>query len=273
MNKFSAGSDDYKKMSADGKIGLIATVDDEGEPHITFMSSLQPLGEEQLTCGQFCEGASKRFFVERPKIGWLIFTAQMEWWTGTADYTHTETTGPEFDMYNNKPLFRYNTYFGIGKVPYYNLKTLSPRGKLKMPVLIGGALASKTASLFKRANHKGALNGVAKSMFDNIGGLKFLCHIDADGYPVITPAIQATSAGKDRIVFAGFPFGEGIRAIPEGAKTAALALSLKMESVLVKGVYHKGAAGRIDIERVYNSMPPFPGYIYPEQKINKVEVF
>jgi hypothetical protein len=273
MNMFSVDSDDYRKMSSDSKIALIATVDDEGEPHITFMSSLQPLGQMQLTAGQFCEGISKHFFIQRPKIGWLIFTAQKEWWTGTAEYTHTETTGTEFEMYNNKPLFRYNSYFGIGKVHYFDLKSLSPKNKLKMPALICGALASRIAAIFERSNRKGALNAIGKGLFDDIGGLKFLCHIDADGYPVITPAIQATSAGKDRIVFSGFPFGEGIRAIPEGAKTAALALTLKMESVLIKGVRHKGAAGFIEIERVYNSMPPFPGYIYPEQKINKVEVF
>jgi len=273
MKTFLVESEDYKKMSADGKIGLISTVDDEGEPHITFISSIQPLGSDRLTAGQFCEGESKRFFVERPKIGWLVFTADMFWWTGTADYTHTEATGPEFEMYNNKPLFRYNSYFGIGKVHYYHLKEFSEREKLSMPYLIAGALVSKTAAVLKKRSRAGALNAVGKGMFDNIGGLKFLCYIDQDGYPVMTPAIQTTSAGTDRLIFAGFPFGKGIAKIPDGAKVAALALSMKMESVLVKGTYRKGACGTLEIERVYNSMPPFAGYIYPQQPINKVEVF
>ena len=36
-----------------------------------------------------------------------------------------------------------------------------------------------------------------------------------------------------------------------------------MESVLVKGIYHKGI---LDIERVYNSMPPKMEYVYPRSE-------
>jgi len=44
-----------------------------------------------------------------------------------------------------------------------------------------------------------------------------------------------------------------------------MALNLDMQSVLVKGAYagKKGGAHVVDIERVYNPMPPASKYIYP----------
>jgi len=36
-----------------------------------------------------------------------------------------------------------------------------------------------------------------------------------------------------------------------------------MESVLVKGVYRKGV---LEVERVYNSMPPKMEYVYPRSE-------
>lgn len=264
-------------MTADGKIGLVATIDDEGEPHISFLSSLQPISGDTLTVGQFCEGLSKRFFKERTKIGFLFFTAQMEIWHGRADYFQTKTIGPEFDMYNNKPLFRYNTYFGIGQVHYFKLKDISEKTVLTMGGIVKGALATRIAAPFQTRSRKHILNVHAKRMFSQIDGLKYIAYIDADGYPVITPVIQAANAGSDRIVFLGTPFHDEIKNIPSPIKAAILFANLKMESVLVKGTYHaiKGLIpiGRLDIERVYNSMPPFAGYIYPEQPIRKVEVF
>jgi len=277
MRTFFEQNEDFQKMTADGKIGLVATIDDEGEPHISFLSSIQPIDATTLTVGQFCEGLSKRFFKERTKIGFLFFTAQMEIWHGRADYFQTKTIGPEFDMYNNKPLFRYNTYFGIGQVHYFKLKDISEKTQLSMGDIVKGALLTKVIAPFHAKNRQSILNIHAKRMFSQIDGLKFIAAIDADGYPVITPIIQAANAGSDRIVFSGTPFHAEIRQIPDGLKAAVLFVNLKMESVLTKGVYHgiRGIVpfGSLEIERVYNSMPPFAGYIYPPKPIQKVEVF
>ena len=90
-----------------------------------------------------------------------------------------------------------------------------------------------------------------------------MCYYDKKGDAQILPVVQATSAGSDRIALAGIPFGKALRQIPDGAKASILCLNLKMESVLVKGIYHKGI---LDIERVYNSMPPKMEYVYPRSE-------
>ena len=89
-----------------------------------------------------------------------------------------------------------------------------------------------------------------------------MCYYDANGVSQVFPVVQATSAGSDRIVLSGVPFGSELRKIPEGAKVSILCLNLKMESVLVKGRYKKGV---LEIERVYNSMPPKMEYVYPSK--------
>jgi len=256
-------------MCSDSKIGLLSTIDEEGSPHITFISSIQPHGNDQLTCGQFCGGLSKKFFRERPQVGFLIFTSQMDIWRGRAGFEKTLTSGPEYEAYNKKPMFRYNSYFGFGAIHYFDLVDLTEREKLTMGKIIGGAIKTRVLQPFHAAGERGALNDLSRAMFSQIDGLKFISYIDREGYPVLIPAIQATNAGRDRIIFSLSPYGRELAAIPDQVEAAVLFVNLKMESVLVKGRYLRGRGlipyGRVEINRVYNSMPPQPGYIYPRE--------
>lgn len=250
-------------LALDSKIALVATKDDEGCPHITFLSSLQGLGEDKLTFGQFMVGLSKQFLPERPDCAFLALSADMNWLRGRARFSHKATTGPEFDMYNNKPLFRYNTYFGIHTVWYLDLVEIEPLQKLPMPKIVAGALLSRAAALPSAKSETGALSLVSRKLFGAIAGLKFIAY-EKDGLRIV-PVIQATHAGTDRIAFAGVPFGALLKEIPAGAKVAMLALNLDMQSVLAKGTFmgKRGGAYVVEVERVYNSMPPAIGYVYP----------
>lgn len=115
-------------------------------------------------------------------------------------------------------------------------------------------------------------------MFREFTGLKFLAYQGEDGWHRIIPIVQGTNAGSDRILFSTTPYRNEIKAIPAGTKTAVLALNLKMQSVLVKGTFTgiKGIipTGTVEIERVYNSMPPKAQYIWPtDNKIHEVVEF
>ena len=56
-------------------------------------------------------------------------------------------------------------------------------------------------------------------------------------------------------------------------------MNLEMESVLIEGkfigIQNKLGikVGLVDIDRVYNSMPPKHGYIYPKEKLQPVTEF
>jgi len=249
-----------KMMDNDSKVGVLATKDESGYPHLSFISSIQALGDDKLTFGQFSAGLSKRFIVERPDAGFLVLSADKRYLSGTATYTHSENTGAEFDLYNNKPLFRYNSYMGFYRIFYLDLNRITKLKDLPMGAIVLGAVLSRVKALFTAKTDKNAMPVAAKALFSQLDSLKFLSYFGKDGNAVVIPVVQATSAGTDRVVFSGVPFGKALRAIPEGAKVSILCLTLKMESVLVKGVCSRGV---LDIERVYNSMPPKMEYVYP----------
>ena len=138
-----------------------------------------------------------------------------------------------------------------------------------MGQIIGGEIKTRMLQPFHAAGSRGALNDLSRAMFSQIDGLKFIAFIDREGYPVLIPVIQAANAGRDRIIFSLSPYGRELAAIPDQVNAAVLFVNLKMESVLVKGRYSKGGGliphGLVEISRVYNSMPPQPGYIYPRE--------
>lgn len=260
-----------RMMDCDSKVGVLATEDENGYPHLSFISSIQALDEHALTFGQFSAGLSKRFIMDRPRVGFLALSADKRYLVGNATYTHSANTGEEFDLYNNKPLFRYNSYMGFYRIFYLNLERVSAIRPLPMGAIVLGAVLSRVKALFVKKSEKNALPYVGQQLFSQLDSLKFLCYYDKTGNAVLIPVVQATSAGSDRIALSGIPYGKALRQIPENAKAAILCLNLKMESVLVKGRYTKGI---LEIEQVYNSMPPKMEYVYPRSEtIEPVRTF
>ena len=250
-------------MDCDSKVGVLATQDESGYPHLSFISSIQALDESALTFGQFSAGLSKRFILDRPHVGFLVLSADKKYLSGRAVYTHSANTGKEYDLYNNKPLFRYNSYMGFYRIFYLNLERISAIRPLPMGAIVLGAILSRIKAFFVKKDEKKALPLVGQQLFSQLDSLKFLCYYDEKGAAQLFPVVQATSAGSDRIALCGIPFGSELRKIPNDAKVSILCLNLKMESVLVKGRYYKGV---LDIERVYNSMPPKMEYVYPRSE-------
>lgn len=260
------------------KIGILATEDESGYPHLTFLNSLSALGETRLTFGQFCAGLSKRFLVERPRAGFLALDADLRFVRGNATYTHSAATGPEFDRYNDIPMFRYNSYFGFSRVFYLDLDGVTKLDALDRNRIVLGAVLTRIAAPFCARSGRGALPHAAKALFAQLDGLKFLAYFNKSGAIKIIPIIQASHAGSDRIVFSTVPFGAELARVPDGAKAAVLCLNLDMECVLVKGVYHGMGGlirhGIVDVERVYNAMPPKMEYVYPRsERIEPLSVF
>ena len=263
MNK-TIGEEARGLLALDSKVGLLGTTDDEGCPHLTFLSSLHGLGENRVIFGQFCTGLGKDFLRRRPDCAFLALSADMRWVRGSARFVSTSKTGPEFDMYNNKPLFRYNAYFGVNTVWYLDLLGIADVQKLPAPKIGLGALLSRAYAPFSAKSENSALTAFGQALFTAIGGPKFLCYAGENGL-VIVPVVQAACAGTDRVVISGLPFGQDLKGLMPGTPVCVMALNLDMQSVLVKGTCTgKKGAYVIEIERVYNSMPPASGYIYPK---------
>lgn len=248
------------------KCAMTAVADDEGYPHLSFITTIMAKNENVLTSGEFITGLSKPWIEQKKKMGFIVMTLDQKWWTGTADWTHKTNTGEDYEMYNQIPMFRYNTYLGIHRVHYYDLVSISEGKKLDMAGIVANAIGNIIIKpFFNNKSAPKALSAWGYDLMKNIATLKFLSYIDEDGYPKVYPVVQAQACNKGRILIPLHPYGKVLRVLKSGMKVAIMGSTLSMENVLIKGTLtRKGnALGILDITRVYNSLPPKHGYIYP----------
>ena len=136
---------DMKVFEPAEKLGIIATVNEEGLPHMTLLTSVMAAKPDQLIVGEFCQGKSKEYMQRNAKIGFAILTLDKKLWRGKAIWTHLKKEGPEYEIYNNQPMFRYNTYFGINTVHYFDLKETTVGSSLPLASVVKSALLTKMA--------------------------------------------------------------------------------------------------------------------------------
>ncbi|MBU0927271.1 MAG: pyridoxamine 5'-phosphate oxidase family protein [Spirochaetes bacterium] len=277
-DRFDEG--DLPNFEPDGKVGLMATVDPDGLPHITLITAMQALDTRRLVFGQFCEGRGKRYAEERRKVGFLFLSLDRRVWRGTASWTGKSDSGPEHAMMNKKPMWRYNSYFGIHTVHYLDVVSASGAEPIAMGRVVAGfakgALAK--AAIGPRlgpAPHPGAMNPWTSAFVSRPGNLKFAAYVGADGYPRVVPQLAASCSGGGRAYLPGTEYPEEVAGIPDGSSVALFAMALSMEDVLVRGRFRKaGSGGFVDVDWVYNSMPPVAERIYPPLRLSeKVTAF
>ena len=278
MNLFT--EKDIHDLDVELKVGLLATITPEGEPHLTMLSSIRPYEPDKLVWGQFTEGLSKAYILENPHCGFLIMSLDKQLWMGKARYTHKTKQGPEMENYNNLAMFRYNAYFGVHTAYYMDLVSQSGRMPLPMSNVIFAAVKTIIArTLATKHTEPKVVNTWVNGLLNKLDNLKFISYIDNDGYPVVLPVIQTQTLDSDRVVFALGAFTRELKQIPAGVRMAVYGMSFDMETVLMRGTFNGVQpiagipAGVVTIDWVYNSMPPVPQQIYPPVQVEPVREF
>jgi hypothetical protein len=277
-NTFTA--DDMKAFEPAEKIGIIATVTPEGLPHISLLTSVMASTPRQLTVGEFCKGLSKGYMQKTHKTGFAVLTMDKKLWRGKAFWTDLRKEGPEYETYNQQPMFRYNTYFGINTVHYLDLIGISEGAPLDLYPIIKSAILTKLAKsgVASQSNER-VLTVFGENLFNRLDSIKFLSFIDNDGYPALIPVLQCQAACTNRLAFHPGAFGDELKNLKPGLTVAVFCMSMQMENVLVRGKFNgftksRGIEmGTIDIDWVYNSMPPNHGQIYPPVPLKRVVNF
>jgi hypothetical protein len=278
--KTAFNAEDMEAFAPAEKIGLVASIDPEGLPHISLITSIRAASPSGLTLGEFCKGRSKANIQRNPRAGFLVLTRDKKMWRGKARWTHLRNEGPEYEQYNQLPMFRYNTYFGIHTVHYLDLVGATGGERLPAARIVYAALLTRMirgAAGVSKAER--ILKPFAEKIFNRMNALKFLAYIAPDGYPWIVPVLQCQAAGSTRLIFSPKAFFEELDHVPDGAQVAVFGLTMEMEDVLVRGRYRKEGRlrstrfGTVDIEWVYNSMPPCHGQIYPPFRLEAVNSF
>jgi hypothetical protein len=278
--KHSFSEEDMESFLPTAKVGLIATVNEEGLPHITMITSMQAANPEVLLMGEFFRGRSKKHVLTNHKIGFLIMSMSRKLWNGNATWTHSEKSGPEYEIMNQIPMFRYNTYFGIETVHYFDLLRFSGPDALPLARFVLEVLKSKMVkNNFKTGNPSQILKPFVVNIINQLTSFTFLSYIKQDGYPILIPILQCQAADSSRLVLSKGMFHDELKNIPDGAKVAVFTMNFNMESILVRGIYHAsndsvvGKIATIDIDWVYNSMPPALGQLYPEPGLKTITDF
>ena len=236
MNLFT--EQDIRDLDVELKVGILATVNPQGEPHLTMLSSIRPYAPDKLVWGQFTEGLSKGYVLDNPKCGFLIMSLDKQLWMGKARYTHKSKQGPEMENYNNLAMFRYNAYFGVHTAYYMDLVNQSGRMALPMGNVIFAAIKTILArTLGKKNTQPKVLNPWNPMAYStNSINLKFISYVDADGFPVVLPVIQTQALDANRVVFSlGSILERELRKIPAGVRMAVFGMSFSMETVPCAG--------------------------------------
>jgi hypothetical protein len=282
---------DIDEFKTDTKVGLLATLNNKQLPHITLITTLQANSHNTLIWGAFTDGLSKKHVHKNPQTGFLVLTQERWMWRGKARWTHARHEGDEFKLMNEKPLFRYNSYFGIHTVHYMDLIETYGRERLLMGQIVPAIVLGKILKTFMRyPKPLPVLNPWIIDLLDRIDTVKCLAYLDATGYPRLIPLLQCQTLDSERLVFSTLAYHRELSEIPTDQPVAIFALNMKMENILLRGQLHAiqpfssllpggstiNAAlsiGMIDISWVYNSMPPKQGQIYPPIPIRAVQEF
>jgi hypothetical protein len=284
MVRFSKEFEDIcvKKFEPDSKIGLLSSVSPDGYPHLALITSISVKTKKTLMWGQFSRGLSKTYLADNPKTGFLVVSPDQYWWTGKALHSGSVVKGEDFEYFNNKPLFRYNSYCGFGAVHYGEIEEVSLGEKLPLPKIVLGSLKSgllKKTEAKQRPGSGGPVEKIppyGRKLCSNIACLKFVAWVDADGFPRIIPALQGLPLDANNLVFSASPYCELLKTIPPEAKAAVFLANLNLESLLLQGRWiPRSRGGRFRggifaVDKVYNSMLPLNRYIYPPQELPRV---
>ena len=122
------------------------------------------------------------------------------------------------------------------------------------------------------------MNSWTQSLISKVGALKFLAYIGSDGFPILIPVLSARTISTEKVFIPLAEYADDIKGVPEGP-AALFTMDLTMETVLVRGnftgVTRHGLikAAELEVNHVYNSMPPGARTIFPSKKLEPVTEF
>jgi hypothetical protein len=131
-------------------------------------------------------------------------------------------------------------------------------------------------TLGRKPGKQTVLNDWTRAFLNKLDTLKFLSYVGADGYPVLIPAIQSQGLGSRHVLFSTSVYTDELEGIPPGTDLSLFGLALTMEDVLLRGNFlgfRRVAgirAGVVQVDWVYNPMPPVPGQVYPPLELKAV---
>lgn len=256
--------EDIPKFRPELMVKLLATIDAQNHPNLVLIISLEAKDTGTIIFGEFIKGKSKQNLEFNPKCAAAFMTLANDFWMVKGNFTHWAYEGEDYAYFNEKPLFKNNSYTGIARVAYIDIKDVYPKRSIKLNRSLLRVLKG-----FSK-NDSEATDEILPSMVEKVyrgpSNLKYLAFIDSDGYPLIVPTMHLLPASHNRLIFTPADFKDDIALIPKGAFVTTYALYIEeLLNYQIKGTYQgietfqDVEVGVIQIEEVYCTMPPKAG--------------
>jgi hypothetical protein len=255
---------------------LIATVDPRGWPHLTMISFNIAKTQQQVVWGQFTEGLSKKYVTQTKKQGMFFMTAKppFKFIQAKVEFDYLLHSGEDCENFSRGKMLRYMTYTNVHTCFYNKVIGSTEIRNLPLSGIIKGFIAAKLGLggvKSKQAEEK--LNDFGFEIHNQMTSAKAIAYIDTtDGFPIIIPCFQMRAPDKNKLAFPFAQFKEDLEKIPIGSHVATYCTvsdNLELMNLMINGRLTevkkvKGIKwGIIEIDEIYNSMPPLPGVIYP----------
>ncbi|MHA1230729.1 MAG: hypothetical protein ACTSRP_05905 [Candidatus Helarchaeota archaeon] len=282
--KSELDEDALKLAQIDYGAKFIATIDHKKRPHITFILSNRAKTSKQLVWGQFVEGTSKKNVLNDPKQGILIMTAEapFKFVQMKVELEEIKKEGEDIEYFSRTEFYRYNCYTNVHTAYYNSIKAAIGVRNLSILGILKGILINLIGTgIAKSKNSEKKLPNLGYKLFNGPLNPKFIAYIDkTDGFPIILPCFQIRAPDYSKIIFPLSQFKSELNSFQKGDQLAVYVMNFEPIMLHINGKFlgykkYRGIKyGLIDIEEVYNPMPPLSGIIYPElQTRPKVQVF
>jgi hypothetical protein len=253
-------------MSGEFTPKFLATVDEQGLPNLVLIASIEPATDTRMVFADFLMNKTGKNLDRDAKVGVLVITEQLDWWSMTADHVGWERTGDLVDHFNSNDLFRYNAYTGIRRAGKMDLRSMPAKGKYgKLALLTDFASTKMTAGKFAQEVGPDKMPFRVMQKFSRLAAIKVFSYIGADGYPVILPILSAQPADAKTLVFGMQSSPNALRDIPKNTPCAINVVTFEPVSYQVKGTFAGfsgttlGKKGVIAIDSVWSTSPPLCG--------------
>jgi hypothetical protein len=271
---------DFSIYENEKTINFICTVNEDNTPHVSIFSSVLKYDDHSLMFGEYCRGLSKSNLRRNPKAAIFSLTPEGVFAAGTVTWKGSLRSGPEHELFNNIPRFRYNATYGYEFVHILAINSLSAPAQIDAAQVKEAVAGTKTAidAVAPKPGNE-VISHVGAQLFAPDETPKLAAYIKEDGYPHLIYVPQARLLDSGTIVIdASLNKGE-LLAIPGGAKVAVMAYVPRLgSSIEADGHTNEFCLGARDtvvvvIDRVYNGNTPKAGYIYPVPEIKEFRTF
>lgn len=240
---------------------FLATVDKDGTPNIVPVLTIKAADPQTLVFARMMVWKTAQNLEATGLAASCCYGPGGSYYRVRIKFEGFVKSGPHIDGFNKAAIFRYNAYAGASEVGVFKIQeVLEPRNMNWAKRILEMRSVHKAAKALAATNG-GQMPPVVVEHFDRRASVKYIAHIDADGWPAPQPVFSLFPAGDKTLVFKS----EDDLLPPPGTVMAASAITHQLTAYQVKGKYRgrEMIAGTVadilDVDYVFSASPPLPG--------------